>query len=94
MATLDRKQVEAKILETMEELIDDPGLLSRDARLEDLDLGSLDIVEIAQVLEDEFDIEILGQERKQGASPEMATVGEAVDALLARIEKIGLLPVG
>ena len=92
--TLDRQAIEAKIYDWFVDLGLERDDVTADARLEDLDLGSLDIVEIAQVLEDEFDIEILGQERKQGASPEMATVGEAVDALLARIEKIGLLPVG
>ncbi|HEX8646564.1 MAG TPA: hypothetical protein VF715_06660 [Thermoleophilaceae bacterium] len=94
MAELDRSRVEAKIIETMEELVDDPALLNREARLEELDLGSLDVVEIAQVLEDEFDIEILGKGPAEGGSPEMKTVGEAVDALVARIERAGLLAVG
>lgn len=94
MAGLDRNRVEAKILETMEELVDDPSLLNKDARLEDLELGSLDVVEIAQVLEDEFDIEILGQGAPSGDAPEMTTVGEAVDALVARIDRAGLLAVG
>lgn len=95
MAVLDRDQVEAKIIETLKEFVEEPDMVSLDAKLEDLDIGSLDFVEIAQVLEDEFDIEILGQETEDGsAPPAMVTVHDAVNALVDRVEKVGALAGG
>jgi acyl carrier protein len=99
MPVLDREQVEAKIMETIKEFVEDPDAVSLDARLEDLDLGSLDFVEIAQVLEDEFDIEILGQDPDQDpAEPapaaEMVTVNDSIKALIERVEKAGALASG
>ena len=98
MPVLDRDQVEAKIMETIKEFVEDPDAVSLDARLEDLDLGSLDFVEIAQVLEDEFDIEILGQDADQAeeAAPptEMVTVKDSINALIERVEKAGALASG
>ncbi len=89
MAEFDREQVETKILETTKQFVEDPSAVTRDATLEDLDLGSLDIVEIAQMLEDEFNIEILGQEREEGPPPQSLTVGDVIDDLLKRIEQAG-----
>jgi acyl carrier protein len=95
MPVVDRQQVEAKIMETIKEFVEDPGAVSPDAKLEDLDLGSLDFVEIAQVLEDEFDIEILGQDdEEESAIGAMVTVDDAVKALIARVEQAGALTSG
>jgi acyl carrier protein len=99
MAVVDREQVEAKIIETIKEFVEDPDAVSLDAKLADLDLGSLDFVEIAQVLEDEYDIEILGQDEEQGdgesdAGAGMVTVNDAMRALVDRVEKAGALTSG
>ena len=99
MPVLEREQVEAKIMETIKEFVEDPDAVSPDATMSDLDLGSLDFVEIAQVLEDEFDIEILGQDPDQDTAepapaPEMVTVNDAVKALIDRVEKAGALASG
>jgi acyl carrier protein len=94
MAALERGQVETKILDTIKGFVEDPGAVTREANLEELDIGSLDIVEIAQVLEDEFDIEILGRQPDEAreSRPRMATVGDAIDLLIRRIERVGALP--
>jgi acyl carrier protein len=97
MAVLDRTQVEVKILETIKEFVEDPDAVSRDAKLKDLDIGSLDFVEIAQILEDEYDIEILGQDPDQDSgetapAAEMVTVNDSINALIERVEKAGALP--
>ena len=99
MAVLDREQVEVKILETIKEFVEDPDAVSLDAKLKDLDIGSLDFVEIAQILEDEYDIEILGQDPDQdngesAPAAEMVTVDDAVKALIERVEKAGALTSG
>lgn len=94
MGEFDREQVEAKILETTKQFVEDPSAVTRDAQLEDLDIGSLDIVEIAQILEDEFGIEILGQEREDGPPAHALTVGDVVDDLVKRVEQAGALARG
>jgi len=99
MAVLDREQLEAKILETIKEFVEDPDAVSLDAKLEDLDIGSLDFVEIAQILEDEYDIEILGQDPDQdpgesAPAAEMVTVNDSIKALIERVEKAGALASG
>ena len=50
--------------------------------LEELDVDSLDLVEIAQVLEERFGIVI-----EQIHMKDVTTVGGAVDAVVARIEE-------
>lgn len=52
------------------------------ASLEDLDVDSLDLVEIAQVLEERFGIVI-----EQAHMKDVTTVGEAINAITARIEE-------
>src|SRR3954467_4952529 len=97
MAVLDREQVEVKIVETIKEFVEDPDAVSLDAKLKDLDIGSLDFVEIAQILEDEYDIEILGQEEdaeESASEAQMATVNDAIQALIERVEKVGALAGG
>jgi acyl carrier protein len=95
MPALDRRQLEAKILEIIKDIVEDPDAVSLDAELSDLDIGSLDFVEIAQVLEDTFDIEILGQDAEQeAAAGAMVTVNDSIDALIERVEKAGALASG
>jgi acyl carrier protein len=94
MAEFDRERVEAKILETIKEFAADPSAVTLDATLEDLDMGSLDVVEIAQVLEDEFDVEILGQEREDGPPPQAMTVGDVIEDLAKHVERAGVLAGG
>jgi acyl carrier protein len=99
MPAIDREQVELKIVDTIKDFVEDPDAVSLDARLEDLDIGSLDFVEIAQVLEDEYDIEILGQDEgrdggESAPAAQMVTVRDVVNALIEQIEKAGALASG
>jgi acyl carrier protein len=52
---------------------------SRDSSFEDLDVDSLDLVELAQVVEDEFGVQLSGDDMK-----ELTTVGDAIDMVVAR----------
>lgn len=52
---------------------------SRDSSFEDLDVDSLDLVELAQVVEDEFGVQLSGDDMK-----ELVTVGDAIDLVVAR----------
>jgi acyl carrier protein len=53
--------------------------ISREATFEELDIDSLDLVELAQVIEDEFGVLIEGEDVKA-----LRTVGEAIDLVVAR----------
>jgi len=53
--------------------------ISRSATFEDLDVDSLDLVEIAQIVEDEFGVELDGD-----AVKDVKTVGDVVDLVVAR----------
>ena len=53
--------------------------LSREATLEDLDVDSLDLVELAQIVEDEYGVELKGDDVK-----DVKTVGDVIDLVVAK----------
>ena len=55
------------------------GEVSRAATFEDLDVDSLDLVELAQIVEDEFGVELDGDSVK-----DVKTVGDVIDLVVAR----------
>jgi acyl carrier protein len=71
--------VEQALYESMVEAGADRSQLSREATFEELDLDSLDLVELAQVAEDEFGIELNGEDIK-----DLRTVGQAIDLVVSR----------
>ena len=54
-------------------------MISREATFEDLDVDSLDLVEVAQIVEDEFGVELDGD-----AVKDVKTVGDVIDLVVAR----------
>ncbi len=52
---------------------------NRDSSFEELDVDSLDLVELAQVVEDEFGVQLSGEDMK-----ELKTVGDAIDLVVSR----------
>ena len=71
--------VEQALYESMVEAGADRSKLNREATFEELDLDSLDLVELAQVAEDEFGIELNGEDIK-----DLRTVGQAIDLVVSR----------
>jgi acyl carrier protein len=55
----------------------DPELISLDATLESLDVDSLDLVEVAQVVEETWGFRIRAEDAKG-----VATLGEAIDMIV------------
>jgi acyl carrier protein len=72
------ESVEQVIFDGLKELGAE-GEVSRDATFEDLDVDSLDLVELAQIVEDKFGTELQGEDVK-----DLRTVGEAIDLVVAR----------
>ena len=71
--------VEAKVSETIASFGPEADTVTRGATFEELDVDSLDLVELAQVIEDEFGIALKGDDVK-----DIKTVGEAVDLVVSR----------
>jgi acyl carrier protein len=80
MATeVSNGKVEETIFDGLVELGTERSTLSREATLVDLDVDSLDLVELAQIVEDEFGIELRGDDVK-----DVRTVGDVVDLVVAK----------
>ena len=80
MATqVSTDNVEKTIYDGLVELGTERDQLSREASLEDLDVDSLDLVELAQIVEDEYGVELKGDDVK-----DVKTVGEVIDLVVAK----------
>jgi acyl carrier protein len=73
------ENVEKTIFDGLVELGTERDQLTREASLEDLDVDSLDLVELAQIVEDEYGVELKGDDVK-----DVKTVGEVIDLVVAK----------
>jgi acyl carrier protein len=73
MATATTDQVTERVIAALVEFGEEPESIKPDSRFEDLDIDSLDLVELAQVIEDEYGIEVNDSDMDQ-----ITTVQEAV----------------
>jgi acyl carrier protein len=73
------ENVEKTIYDGLVELGTERDKLSREADLEGLDVDSLDLVELAQIVEDEFGVELRGDDVK-----DVKTVGEVIDLVVSK----------
>jgi acyl carrier protein len=72
--TVTKEQIEERVFQALEEFGAEPDQLSRDAEFEKIDVDSLDLVELAQIVEDEYGVQLKGEEMEG-----LKTVGQAVD---------------
>jgi acyl carrier protein len=72
------ESVEKVIFDGLEEVGAD-GEISREATLEELDVDSLDLVELAQIVEEEFGVELDGD-----SVQDVRSVGDVIDLVVAR----------
>jgi acyl carrier protein len=75
------EQVETRVVETLASFGPDVSQITRDATFEELDIDSLDLVELAQVVEDDYSVILKGEDMK-----ELKTVGQAIDLIVSRAE--------
>jgi acyl carrier protein len=78
--TVTKEQIEERVLQALVEFGADPGRLSREAELEPLDIDSLDLVELAQIVEDEYGVRLTGEDMEP-----VKTVGDAIDLVASRL---------
>jgi acyl carrier protein len=72
--TVTKEQIEERVFKALEEFGAEPDELNRDAEFEALDVDSLDLVELAQIVEDDYGVQLKGEEMEN-----LKTVGQAVD---------------
>jgi acyl carrier protein len=77
--TVTTQDAERVVFAGLAEVGADEESISRDATFEELDVDSLDLVEIAQVVEDELGVELRADDVK-----ELRTVGDAIDLIVAK----------
>jgi acyl carrier protein len=81
MSAITTEQVESRVIETLASFGPDVSQINRDATFEELDIDSLDLVELAQVVEDDYGVILKGEDMK-----ELKTVGQAIDLIVSRAE--------
>jgi acyl carrier protein len=79
MAAVTTEQVQARVTEALSSFGPDADQITREATFEDLDVDSLDLVELAQIVEDEYGVVLTGEDMKS-----LKTVGDAVDMITER----------
>ena len=81
MATKTAPQdIETTVREALAQFGADPDVLTRDATLEEVDVDSLDLVELTQVIEDKYDIDLENADFKN-----VKTVGDVIDLVVERV---------
>jgi acyl carrier protein len=78
-AAVTTDRVEQVIFDGLVEVGAERDAVSRSASFEDLDVDSLDLVEVSQIIEDEFGVELEGDDIK-----DLKAVGEVIDLVVAR----------
>jgi acyl carrier protein len=75
-----QEKLERLVFDTLESFGAEATEISREAGLKELDVDSLDMVELGQIIEEEYGVRLTGADFK-----ETRTVGEAVDVIAARV---------
>jgi acyl carrier protein len=78
--TVTREAVQDRVFAALEEFGADPAQINLDAKFEAIDIDSLDIVELAQIVEDEYGVELKGEDVEG-----IKTVGQAVELVVSRL---------
>lgn len=74
------QSIEDALFDAIAEIGPDRSEITREATLEDLDIDSLDLVEIAQLVQETWGVELDPQD-----FTDVKTVGDAVDLIVARV---------
>jgi acyl carrier protein len=78
--TATREQIEERVTKALVEFGAEPDQIAPDAEFEALDIDSLDLVELAQIVEDEYGVQLKGEDMEG-----VTTVGQAVDLVMSKL---------
>ena len=79
--TTQPQDIETMVIESLASFGADPEALTRDATLDSVDVDSLDLVELTQVVEETYKIDLENADFKK-----IKTVGDVVDLVTARVQ--------
>jgi acyl carrier protein len=79
--TITPQDIESTIIENLIAFGADADAVTRDATLEAIDVDSLDLVELTQVIEETYDLDLEGADFKS-----IRTVGDVVDLVVERVQ--------
>ena len=77
--TITPEQIETVVYDALVTLGPERDELSREATFEQLDVDSLDLAELSQIVDEEFGVQLKGSDVAN-----IKTVGDALDLILAR----------
>jgi acyl carrier protein len=75
--------IESRVVEALESFDVDPDLIRRETPLETLDVDSLDVVELAEILRSEMGIDIEARD-----FVDVRTFGDVMDVIVARANAV------
>ncbi|HEY6775807.1 MAG TPA: acyl carrier protein [Thermoleophilaceae bacterium] len=78
--TATRQEIEQRVYKALEEFGAEPDQITGDAEFESLDVDSLDLVELAQIVEEEYGVQLKGEDMEG-----IKTVGQAVDLVTSKL---------
>jgi len=78
LPTANKDQIEERLTEALVSFGSERDKVKRDADWESLDVDSLDLAELAQIVEEEYGVKMAEKDMK-----ELKTVGDAVDFVVA-----------
>ncbi len=78
--TVTKEQIEERVTAALVEFGAEPDQIAPGAEFEALDVDSLDLVELAQIVEDDYGVQLKGEDMEG-----VKTVGQAVDLVLAKL---------
>jgi acyl carrier protein len=73
------EQVEQGVRTSLESFGAEPDAINREAKLADLDIDSLDLAELSQIVEEQYGVNLTSSDVKA-----IVTVGDAVDMIVER----------
>ena len=78
--TVTREVLEGRVFTALEEFGAEPDQIGPDADFESLDVDSLDLVELAQIVEDEYGVKLGAEDLEK-----IKTVRQAVDLVMQKL---------
>jgi acyl carrier protein len=78
--TATRQEIEQRVFKALEEFGAEPDQIKPDAEFESMDVDSLDLVELAQIVEEEYGVQLKGEDMEG-----VTTVRQAVDLVMSKL---------
>jgi len=79
-STTDTATIQKVVFDSLETFGAEPTEIKLDATFESLDIDSLDLVELAQIVEDDYGVQLKGEDMEN-----VKTVRQAVDLVMSKL---------